>query len=372
VAGLAPRLAAVSNRPTHPRIGRVAIVVPNWNGAARLRPCVRSLAAQDRGDLEIIVVENGSTDESMAVLDEMVAEVAPVTLTVLRNDTNLGFAGGVNRGIRHAMDFGFDAIALFNNDAVADRRWLGHLVSELDARADAGIATGRLLMADGATVDSTGDFYTTWGLAFPRDRDQPAEVVRPSGYVFAASGGASLFRTALFRDIGLFDEKFFAYFEDVDFSFRAQLAGHRVFYTADAVAYHDQGATSRSMSGFGTTQFFRNLPMVLVKDVPAAMFAPVAARFALVYTLMVVNSFRRGEGGPAVKGALRAVGFVARHGLGERRRVQRGKRVSSGALRDQLWRGLPPGMRVLRGTRDRLRRRRGAAGSNDGGDRPSP
>ena len=92
-----------------------------------------------------------------------------------------------------------------------------------------------------------------WGLAFPRDRDQPAEPVRQSGEVFAASGGASLFRTALFADIGLFDEEFFAYFEDVDLSFRARLAGHRVRYCADAVAYHDQGATSRTMSGFATT-----------------------------------------------------------------------------------------------------------------------
>ncbi len=341
--------------PSQPKISRVAVVVPNWNGADRLPSCIRSLASQDRGDFEIVVVENGSTDDSRAVLEELVSEVAPMTLTVLHNETNLGFAGGVNRGIRHAIDFGFDAIAMFNNDAVADCRWLSHLVDELDARPDVAIVTGRLLMADGLTVDSTGDFYTTWGLAFPRDRDQPAEPVQPSGPVFAASGGASLFRTALFRDVGLLDEAFFAYFEDVDLSFRAQLAGHRVFYTEHAVAFHDQGATSRGVSGFATTQFFRNLPMLLVKNVPAGLFVPIAVRFALVYTLMVANSFRRGEGGPAVRGAVRAVGFVVRHGLRQRRVVQREKRVPNTELRALLWQGLPPGMRVLRGTRDRYR-----------------
>jgi len=345
-------------------IGRIAIVVPNWNGADRLPACVRSLAGQERGDVEIIVVDNGSHDDSRAVLAELAAQLtahlgagaAPARLTVLVNDTNLGFAGGVNRGIRHALDGGFDAIGMFNNDAIADRRWLGRLVAELDARPDASIATGRLLMADGRTVDSTGDFYTEWGVAFPRDRDRPAEPIRESGYVFGASGGASLFRADLFREVGLLDEDFFAYFEDVDLSFRAQLAGRRVYYCQDAVAYHDQGATSRTMSGFATTQFFRNLPILLVKNVPGRLLPAVGARFTVLYLLMVVNSFRRGQGAPAARGAGRGLMLVARRGWAKRRAVQRTRRISVAETRDLLWPGLPPGMRVLRGVRDRLGR----------------
>jgi GT2 family glycosyltransferase len=362
VAWLALGMGAVTGTlSTGPRIGSVAVIVPNWNGADRLPACIRSLAAQDYAAFEIIVVENGSTDGSRDVLDELVAEVDPVRLTVLHNDANLGFAGGVNRGIRHAMDFGFDGIAMFNNDAIADRHWLRNLVAELDGHSGASIATGRLLMADGATVDSTGDFYTTWGLAFPRDRDDPAEPVRRSGYVFGASGGASLFRTSLFRDIGLLDEHFFAYFEDVDLSFRAQLAGHRVYYTEHAVAFHDQGSTSRTLSGFGATQFFRNLPLLLVKNVPARLFAPIAARFAVVYVLMIANSFRRGSGLAAMRGAVRGAGLVIWRGIGKRRAVQRTRRVPVGAIRELLWPGLPPGMRVLRGTRNRLGRLVGRA-----------
>lgn len=335
---------------------KIAVIVPTWNGAKRLPPCIRSLAAQDYADIEVIVVENGSTDDSRAVLEELAAQVAPVRVTVLFNDVNLGFAGGVNRGIRHALDFGFDAIGMFNNDAVADRRWLSTLAAELGARTDTSIVTGRLLMADGLTVDSTGDFYSVWGVAFPRDRDRPAEPVQPSGYVFGASGGASLFRSDLFRDIGLLDEDFFAYFEDVDLSFRAQLAGHRVYYTQDAVAFHDQGSTSRGMSGFATTQFYRNLPLLLVKNVPGRLFLPIAARFSLLYALMLLNSFRRGQGGPAVQGAVRAVGLVATRGLGKRRSVQQLRRISAAQADALLWPGLPPGMRVLRGVRDRLGR----------------
>jgi GT2 family glycosyltransferase len=333
----------------------IHIVVPNWNGAHRLGPCIRSLAALDFDDFEIVVVDNGSVDESVEVLDALGAEIAPVRLTVVRNDANLGFAGGVNRGIHHALAAGASTVALFNNDAVADAGWLAALAAVLDADPRVAIATGRLLMGDGRTVDSTGDFYSVWGLAFPRDRDQPAEPVRDSGDVFAASGGASLYRSELFAEIGVFDEAYFAYFEDVDLSFRAQLAGHRVHYTSAAVAYHDQGATSRAMSGFTTRQYFRNLPLLLAKNVPGGLLPSVLPRFVLVYTLMVLHQFRRGQGWAALQGAARSIGVVVA-ALPRRRAIQRARRIDSRHVRELLWPGLPPGMRVLRGTRDRLGR----------------
>jgi hypothetical protein len=330
----------------------VAVVVPNWNGADRLPACLESLAGQHQ-PATIVVVENGSVDRSAAVLEELTDRLRPASIVTLTNATNLGFAGGVNVGIRWALEQGCDAIALFNNDAVADRRWLSSLRGVLVAEPAVAIVTGRLLMGDGATVDSTGDFYTVWGLAFPRDRDQPADPVRPSGEVFGASGGASLFRSSLFADVGLFDEEFFAYFEDVDLSFRARLAGHGVRYCADAIAYHDQGATSRTVSGFVTRQFFRNLPLLLAKNVPARLLPAVVPRFLLVYSLMVVYQFRRGQGLAALGGVAQSFALVA-HCLPRRRAIQRARRVDASVVRGLLWPGLPPGMRVLRGARDRL------------------
>jgi GT2 family glycosyltransferase len=314
---------------------------------------VRSLTAQDRHDFEIVVVDNGSTDGSVRLLERLAGEIAPVPLTVVRSDVNLGFAGGVNLGILRAVERGAEAVALLNNDAAVEPAWLGALAGVLDAEPDVAIATGRLLLRDGRTVDSTGDFYSVWGLAFPRDRDQPAEPVRESGDVFAASGGASLYRTSLFADVGLFDEAFFAYFEDVDLSFRARLAGHRIRYCADAVAFHDQGATSRTMAGFATRQYFRNLPLLLAKNVPARLLPAVLPRFALVYSLMLLHQFRRGEARAAFGGALASLPLIARS-FGRRRAIQRSRRIDPVAVRAQLWPGLPPGMRVLRGTRDRL------------------
>jgi GT2 family glycosyltransferase len=338
----------------------IAVVVPNWNGADRLPACVRSLAAQDHAATEIVVVDNGSVDDSLAVLRGLATEVAPRSLVVLRNPRNLGFAGGVNCGIAYAVGRGLDAIALFNNDAVAEPGWLGHLAAELGARPDVAVVTSRLLMGDGRTVDSTGDFYTEWGLPYPRDRDEPSTPLRPSGEVFGASGGASLYRATLFADVGWFDERFFAYLEDVDLSFRARLAGHRAYYCASAVAFHDQGSTSRTVSGFAARQYFRNLPLLLVKNVPGRLLPRVAPRFALVYVLMIVNLFRRRQGVPALRGAASGLALLP-GALRSRRSIQRARRVSAAEIDGLLWPGLPPNMRVLRGTRDRLRRLVGMA-----------
>lgn len=333
----------------------IAVVVPNWNGAPRLPACVRSLAAQRHAPDEIVVVDNGSTDESLAVLEELAREVAPVALTIVRHPTNLGFAGGVNRGITHALQRGASAVALFNNDAVADPGWLGALAEELASRPDVAIVTSRFLMGDGRTVDSTGDFYTAWGLPYPRDRDAPSAPVRPSGEVFGGTGGASLYRSSLFADIGLFDERFFVLLEDVDVSFRARLAGHRAWYRADAVAYHEQGSTQRTVSGMAARQYVRNLPLLLIKDVPGRLLWRVVPRFALVYPLVVANLVRRKQGRAALGGAASCVRLVP-GALRSRRSIQRDRRLGGAELDALLWPGLPPNLHTPRAVGDRLRR----------------
>jgi GT2 family glycosyltransferase len=333
----------------------IAVVVPSWNGAALLPACIRSLAAQGHPELLIIVVDNGSVDDSVAVLEALATEIAPVALTVVRNSTNLGFAGGVNRGIALALETGARAVALFNNDAVAAPGWLGALVGELDARPDVAMVTSRLLLGDGRTVDSTGDFYTVWGLPYPRDRDEPSEPVRESGEVFGVSGGASLYRSTLFADIGLFDERFFVLLEDLDLSFRARLAGHRVWYCADAVAYHQRGATQRTVKGLAARQYLRNLPLLLVKDVPGRLLWRVAPRFVVVYPLLVINLSRRRDGGAALRGAVAALALLP-GAVRARRSIQRDRRLAGAALDRLLLPGLPPNLHAPRAVVARWRR----------------
>lgn len=219
----------------------VLIVVLNWNGIDDTEKCVASLQKLSYPNFKIVIVDNGSVDDSLVRLDKI--KKKHTNITVISNPKNLGFAGGVNTGIKYGIAQKFDAIALFNNDAVVDKDWLTNLVLAFEKQR-AGIVTGKLLHTDGETIDSTGDFYTTWGIPSPRARNKPTHKAPESGFVFGASGGASLYKTSLFQEIGLFDETFFAYYEDVDISFRAQLAGHKIYYEASAVAYHEQGGMS--------------------------------------------------------------------------------------------------------------------------------
>lgn len=326
----------------HANTHKVAVVIPSWNAIDEIGACLDSLLAQSLQP-HIIVVENGSTDGS----PEFIAKHYPA-VEVLRQERNLGFAGGVNVGIRKALTDGFAYVALFNNDAVAHKDWLKALVLALGGHDQAGIATCKLLSSDKAHVDSTGDQYSTWGLPFPRDRDVAADKAhnKPEE-VFSASGGASLYRSAMLQEIGLFDEDFFAYYEDVDISFRAQLAGWKVLYEPKAEAYHATGTTSGKIKGFTTYQTFKNQPLVLWKNVPARLLPAVLLRFAVAYTSIYLSSFVGGRGWPATKGFLRMLTLLPKK-LIERRRIQRRRKVSAEYINSMLVHDLPPNAAKLR------------------------
>ena len=329
-------------------MNRVAIVVLNWNGADDTLQCVDSLLKQDYRKFHIVVIDNGSADDSPERLEDYRTKHAE-EVTVLYNMRNEGFAGGVNTGIRWVMNNNFDAIALFNNDATADPAWLSKLVAVFD-NASVGIATGLLLREGGATIDTTGEQYSKWGLPFPRSRNDRTELAPIDGVTFGATGGASLYRVDLFADIGLFDEDFFAYYEDLDVSFRAQLAGWEVAYTSEAVAYHKQGATSAKIPGFTTYQAFKNLPLLITKNVPLGLLPSVGVRFLLAYTLMFWKAVFHGKGRYALKGLLVHFMYIPKK-LVERRHIQSHKKVSTDYIRSLLWNDLPPeqaGLRKLR------------------------
>jgi GT2 family glycosyltransferase len=320
----------------------VAVVIPNWNGKDDLPACLDSLQAQSLTP-HIIVVENGSTDGSLEFLQKQYPSVE-----VLPQDKNLGFAGGVNVGLQKAIDDGFPFIALFNNDAVAHKDWLKHLVEALQKNAQAGIATCKFLSEDGSHVDSTGDLYTTWGLPYPRDRDLPANKAHNAlEEIFGASGGASLYRAAMLEEIGLFDEDFFAYFEDVDISFRAQLAGWKVLYAPKSEAYHQTGATSGKIKGFTTYQAFKNYPLLFWKNVPRSMALGIFIRFKIAYLSIYVKSLLTGRGWYATKGFFAMLRLLPKK-LRQRKHIQSTRKVSDEYIRSILVHDLPPNAAQLR------------------------
>lgn len=239
---------------------RVAVIIPNWNGAHLLPTCLESLTAQTYRDFEILLVDNGSTDESLALVRKEHPEVRIVEM-----EENGYFAGAVNEGIRRSDG---EIVVLLNNDTEADPKWLEQLVGALDRNPWATSAASKLRLFDRRNViHSAGDYFGRNGLpgnrgVWEEDRGQFDDKIE----VFGACGGAAAYRRTLFDEIGLFDEEFVAYCEDVDLNFRAQLRNHRCVFAADAIVYHRLSATGGGP--FASYYTGRNFVKVLVKDVP--------------------------------------------------------------------------------------------------------
>lgn len=334
---------------------KVVVVIPNWNGVDGLKTCIPSIQAQTH-QADIVVVDNGSIDTSVEYLEEHFTNII-----ILKNSRNLGFAGGVNTGIRWALQKDYDSIALFNNDAVAEPAWLERLCDKMSANPTAAIVTGLLLSADGATYDSTGEQLSIWGLPYPRGRgqavDAPAILNQLDKPIFSGSGGASLYRVEVLRKIGLFDEDFFAYYEDIDIGFRARLAGYDVLLESKAIAYHQIGATSGRMKHFTTKQSFRNTPMLIIKNVPLGLLWQVAPRFALAYTIALTRRLPTPERWAALSGWLWACAYTPKK-LYQRLVIQRSKTVTTASIATLLDQSPPPGRPLLHKL-DRLMGRRG-------------
>ena len=340
---------------THPRI---SVVIPNWNGMDSLGDCLDSLLSQSL-PARIIVVENGSTDGSLEFL-----QTHYPNLELVINKKNLGFDGGVNSGIRRAMELGDELIALFNNDAIADKHWLEHLTKTMLAHDDAGIVTCKFMSIDGKHLDSTGDLYTTWGLPYPRGRGEPADDRYDTDTeIFGGSGGASLFRVSMFKEIGLFDEDFFAYYEDTDISFRAQLAAWKVYFEPKAIAYHQISATSSEIKGFTTYQTIKNLPLVVWKNVPGRLLWRVLPRFYLAYAFFCVRALQRGQIKELAKGIGKDM-LLLPSTLRKRHHIQKSRKVSLEYMWSILTHDLPPNADKLRTLRSKwwgLTGKKGAA-----------
>ncbi|HEY5267603.1 MAG TPA: glycosyltransferase family 2 protein [Candidatus Saccharimonadales bacterium] len=326
---------------------KTAVVVLNWNGKESIEDCLDSLLAQTF-KAQIILIDNGSVDGSLEIIQKKYPDI-----DLIINQKNLGFAGGVNQGIERAIELNLDYVALFNDDAVADQHWLAHLVGSLDKNHEVGIATCKFMTIDRKKLDSTGDLYTSWGLPFPRGRDEEVSTkYDDSTEVFGASGGASIYRIKMLSEIGLFDNDFFAYYEDIDISFRAQLAGWKVRYVFEAMAYHQIGASSSKIKGFTTYQTMKNLPWIIVKDVPFSLWPTMLPRFSLAYFGFMFSSFLRGHGQYALKGFFVSLALLPKK-LVQRHRILGSRKVTTNYINSILLHDLPANAKELRNLRSK-------------------
>lgn len=216
-------------------------VVLNYNGAAVLGECLRSLCKQDYPNFHILVVDNASTDGS----EKIAAEIEGVEL--IRNEENLLFAGGNNVGIRHAIDAGADYIVLINNDTVSDPALISALVAAMEADKDAGIAGPKIYYHERPDVIWSAGGLVDFGKGWVRHRgirrqdkgrfDSVAEV----DYV---TGCCLMFSREVFSFLQGLDESFPMYYEDTDFCTRARKTGYKIIYVPDGKMWHKIGFSS--------------------------------------------------------------------------------------------------------------------------------
>lgn len=307
-------------------------------------PTIDSLRKQTLA-CDIVVVDNGSVDGSLEMLRPM-AERNELTLIELPK--NIGFTGGVNTGFSYALAHGYEAVAAFNNDAVADKNWLKYLHETLMCDPKIGTVTCKILSLDGKTIDSTGDWLTIWGLPYPRGRGEPnSKKYDDQTDIMSASGGATIFKTALLRDVGLYDQHFFAYYEDIDLSLRSRLAGWQIRFEPRAFVLHQTSSTGNRVKGFTTLQTMKNLPLIMVKDVPFPLLWRMYPRFVLAYLMFFGRAITDGRGVWALRGFI-AWQFFLPIKILERVHIQRRRKITPAQLAAYINYDLPPNATKLR------------------------
>jgi GT2 family glycosyltransferase len=212
---------------------RVAIVVLNWNGWRDTLACIASLQALDSTDFNIVLVDNGSADGSV----EQFQRALPDT-ELLQTGANLGFGGGCNVGIRHALAGGAEYVWLVNSDATVDPGALSALVRFADRNPALGAVGSVLFDADSPTrIQLWGGGRVNLWLGRSNHRLGP-------GRIDFVSGASLLLRCAALEQVGLFDSAlFFMYWEDTDLGFRLRQAGWQLGVAADSKIWHQQSAS---------------------------------------------------------------------------------------------------------------------------------
>jgi len=211
------------------KIPLVSIIIVNYNGKTHLEECLSSLEKIDYKNYEIILVDNNSTDTSV----EYVKNTYP-SITIIKLNRNYGFAEPNNIGAKNAKG---DYLLFLNNDTTVNPNFISEMVNVLEQDPQIAICQSLLLKPNGE-VDSSGDFVDTLGRAYS-SKNKENEVKK----ILSARGASMMVRKDSFWDLGGFDKRFFASFEDVDLGWRAWIWGYKIVLVPNSIVYHKGGQT---------------------------------------------------------------------------------------------------------------------------------
>lgn len=315
--------------PEDPAEPLLTVGIATYNGRELLELVLPSLREQTFRDFRVVVVDDASSDGTVAWLAEHWPEVE-----VIAHPRNLGVTAALNSCLRAGRS---ELVALLNNDVELRPDCLAELVDAMERHPRAGVACGKLLdYHRRELLDGAGDVYTWGGEANRRGQGQrdSGQYERPQE-IFSACGAAAVYRRVALDAVGLFDERFFANYEDVDWCFRAQLAGWSCRYVPTAVAFHMGSATlGKGPTDFALYHNWRNAIWVIAKDYPASALLRHAPELLFVQVRNLALALRRGRLSLWLRvwrDALAGLPAV----LGDRRSVQ-GSRIRSPKALDRL------------------------------------
>ena len=253
-----------SRRPTP----NISVIIVSWNSAIYLPRCLSALVAQSYRDFEVLIVDNGSSDNAILNVEDI---YPTLDLRVERLEKNTGFAVANNIGARLARG---KWLALLNADAFPEPDCLKQLLQAVDDNPEFTFFASRQIQANTPELlDGTGDAYHVSGLAWRENYNNLASKYgMQSGEVFSACAAAALYLRDDFMKVGGFDEDYFSYHEDVDLGFRLRLTGGRCLYVPQAVVHHVGSASTGKTSDFSYYYGHRNLVWTFFKDMPAVLF----------------------------------------------------------------------------------------------------
>jgi GT2 family glycosyltransferase len=248
----------------------VSVVIPHFNGVPILDACLKSLGQCDASEIEIIVVDNGSSDNSIAHIEAHYPHVR-----IFANKTNRGFAGGVNDGILQANG---NYILILNNDTTHEPNWISPLVTAMESDDTIAAVQPKLLSAKnpdtfdysgaaGGLMDRFG-FPFALGRIFTNMEKDTGQYNTPTD-IFWASGTALLVRKTALDVVGLLDEDFFAHMEEIDLCWRFKNHGYKIINEPKSIVYHHSGWTLPPDKYLKKYLNHRNNLVMLLKNLPA-------------------------------------------------------------------------------------------------------
>lgn len=275
---------------------QVTVIIPNLNGEAFLEDCLSSLQRQTCREFDVILVDNGSTDNSVSLVKEKFPQVRLHCFTV-----NTGFCHAVNAGIRMADS---PYVILLNNDTVCEEHFVEELLRGIKRRPRGFSCQALMLrMGEPDRIDDDGDYYCALGWAFAEGKGALASRCTREKKIFAACGGAAIYNRRLIEKVGYFDEKHFAYLEDIDIGYRARIAGYENWLIPSAVVYHAGSGTSGSVyNEFKVRHTSRNSVYLIYKNMPLPQMILNSPFLLMGFLIKALFFWKKGFGKEYVKG----------------------------------------------------------------------